>query len=334
MSIIKKIWSRSKRKATYLSGDARHVLGLDKELYQNARGSRIILYHNVCKGDPHKFNTLFLTCERFEEHLQYYKKYFNVVSLDDYYAGNFSDEKFNICLTFDDGLANNYHYVLPLLTKYRIPATFFVTAIRDAGFDILWNDMLSIVGYYGPEKFTYKDQTYRKNRNNKYVDENGALYADKLRSTGFNEKAALMSFLEQLTGFKANRQDDDYWLQMTPAQIKTMSASAYVNIEAHGYYHNDLARIPSISAASEMTICRQYLENLTGKPISSFAFPYGSYNEQVLKDAKAAGYTQLLVTDFMNTKDGQDNTLRERFTVNPFISTANQLNAIIRGSYA
>lgn len=334
MSIIQKIWTRSKRKAAYLSGDARHVLGLDKELYQNARGSRIILYHNVCKGDPHKFNTLFLTCERFEEHLQYYKKYFNVVSLDDYYAGNFSNEKFNICLTFDDGLANNYHYVLPLLTKYRIPATFFVTAIRDAGFDILWNDMLSIAGYYGPEKFTYKNQTYRKNRNNKYVDENGTLYADQLRLTGFNEKAALMGFLEQLTGFKANQQDDDYWLQMTSAQIKTMSASAYVTIGAHGYYHNDLAHVPSTTAASEMTMCRQYLENLTGKQINSFAFPYGSYNEQVLKDAQAAGYTQLLATDFINTGDGQDNTLRERFTVNPFISTPNQLNAIIRGRYA
>ncbi|UOE51847.1 polysaccharide deacetylase family protein [Mucilaginibacter sp. SMC90] len=334
MSIIQKIWSGSKRKAAYLSGDARHILGLDKELYQNARGRRIVLYHNVCKNDPHKFNTLFLTCERFEEHLQYYKKYFNLVSLDDYYAGNFSNEKFNVCLTFDDGLANNYNYVLPLLTKYRVPATFFVTAIRNAGFDILWNDMLSIAGYYGPEKFTYKNQTYRKNRNNKYVDENGTPYADKLRSTGFNEKAALMSFLEQLTGFKANRQDDDYWLQMTSAQIKSMSASAYVTIGAHGYYHNDLARIPSTNAATEMAMSKEYLESLTGKPINSFAFPYGSYNGQVLKDAKAVGYNQLLATDFINTEDGQDNTMRERFTVNPFISTPNQLNAIIRGKYA
>lgn len=334
MSIIKKIWSKSKLKAAYLSGDARHVLGLDKALYQNARGNRIILYHNVCKSDPHKFNTLFLTAERFEEHLQYYKKYFNVVSLDDYYAGNFSNEKFNVCLTFDDGLANNYHYVLPLITKYRIPATFFVTTIRDAGFDVLWNDLLSIAGYYGPEKFTYKNETYRKNRNNKYVGENGMPYADKLRSTGFNEKAALMSFLEELTSLKANRNDDDYWLQMTPAQIKTMSASAFVTIGAHSYYHNDLARIDPVSAANEMTMCKQYLENITGKPINSFAFPYGSYNEQVLKDAKAAGYTQLLATDLISPKDRQDNTIRERFTVNPFISTPNQLNAIIRGRYA
>jgi peptidoglycan/xylan/chitin deacetylase (PgdA/CDA1 family) len=334
MSIIKKIWSKSIRKAAYLSGDARHIFGLDKDLYQNARGNRIVLYHNVCKSDPHKFNTLFITAERFEEHLQYYKKYFNVVSLDDYYAGNFSNEKFNITLTFDDGLANNYNYILPLLTKYRIPATFFVTAIRDAGFDILWNDMLSIAGYYGPEKFTYKNQTYRKNRNSKYVDDKGVPYADKLRAAGFNEKAALMSILEQLNGFKANRQDDDYWLQMTPVQIKTMSASAFVTIGAHGYYHNDLALIDPAAAAGEMTMCKEYLENITGKPINSFAFPYGSYNELVLKDAKATGYTQLLATDFIKPKDGQDNTMRERLTVNPFISTPNQLNAIIRGRYA
>jgi peptidoglycan/xylan/chitin deacetylase (PgdA/CDA1 family) len=334
MSIIKKIWSKSIRKAAYLSGDARHIFGLDKDLYQNARGNRIVLYHNVCKSDPHKFNTLFITAERFEEHLQYYKKYFNVVSLDDYYAGNFSNEKFNITLTFDDGLANNYNYILPLLTKYRIPATFFVTAIRDAGFDILWNDMLSIAGYYGPEKFTYKNQTYRKNRNSKYVDDKGVPYADKLRAAGFNEKAALMSILEQLTGFKANRQDDDYWLQMTPVQIKTMSASAFVTIGAHGYYHNDLALIYPTNAASEMMMCKEYLENITGKQISSFAFPYGSYNEQVLKDAKEAGYTQLLATDFIKQEDGRDITMHERFTVNPFISTPNQLNAIIRGRYA
>jgi hypothetical protein len=32
MNIIKKIWSKSKRKAIYLSGGGCHVLGLDKDL--------------------------------------------------------------------------------------------------------------------------------------------------------------------------------------------------------------------------------------------------------------------------------------------------------------
>ncbi|AYL96013.1 polysaccharide deacetylase family protein [Mucilaginibacter celer] len=334
MSLLQKIWQRSRREATYFSGNARHALGMDTTFYSNARGSRIILYHNVCKTNPHKFNTLFIPVERFEEHLQFYKKHFNVISLTDYYAGKFSNDKYNICLTFDDGLANNYHYMLPLLNKYQIPATFFITAIRDAGFDILWNDFLSIAGKYGPVKLIYKNYACHKNRNFKYVTQTGKLLADEFRKTGFDEKAELMNYLETMVDFKANRQDDDYWLQTTSDQIRALSASPLVTIGAHGYYHNDLAGISLADACEEMRNCKTYLENITGKAVTGIAFPYGSYNADVLSAAKAAGYSQLLATDYLNPQDGTDLSMRERFTVNPFISTANQMNAIIRGHYA
>jgi peptidoglycan/xylan/chitin deacetylase (PgdA/CDA1 family) len=334
MSILQKIWQRSKRRATYLNGNARHALGIDTAFYNNARSNKIILYHNVCKTDPHKFNTLFITIERFEEHLQFYKKHFHVVSLADYYAGNFNKDKYNICLTFDDGLANNYNYVLPLLNKYQVPATFFITGIRNTSSDILWNDFLSIAGKYGPEKLSYKNYICHKNRNSKYVTQTGQLLADILRETGFDEKAELMNYLETIVDFKINRQDDDYWLQTTSDQIRALSASPLVTIGAHGYYHNDLAGIPLADASEEMRSCKTYLENITDKLVTSIAFPYGSYNADVLAAAKAAGYNQLLATDYLNPQDGTDQSMRERFTVNPFISTANQMNAIIRGHYA
>ncbi len=128
-----------------------------------------MIYHGVCQQDHTRFNPIFLKLKTFEQHLKFYKRHFNIISLDDYYLQNFSNDKFNICLTFDDGFANNYKYVLPLLAQYQIPATFFITAIRAAGYDILWNDFLGIVSKYGPEKIVYKNESYYKGQFDKYI---------------------------------------------------------------------------------------------------------------------------------------------------------------------
>ena len=112
-----------------------------------------------------------------------------------------------------------------------------------------------------------------------------------------------------------------------------MAASPWVTIGAHSCYHNDLARILVDDAAFELKRSKQFLEEITGKEIKSFAFPYGSYSPEVIATAKEAGYTQLLAMDFYNESDCNDNALRERFTVNPFISPVNQMYATITRKY-
>ena len=333
MSVLQKIITKTSRRVRYLQGDITHFIGADKSYYEGARGSRILAYHGICQNEPTKFNTLFITAQTFEQHLSYYKRYFNLVSMDDYYLRRFSKTKFNICLTFDEGFANNYAYALPLLHKYQIPATFFVTAVSAAGYDILWNDMLSIAGKYGPAALTFKDQTYHKNNNRHYVDAEGISLNIKLRQRGFCEKAELMRLLDKLCPFRKNGQHLDYWLQMTAEQIKQMAASPYVTVGSHGYYHNDLAGITTAEAAKELVQSKQYLESVTGKAVNSIAFPYGSYSQAVVNAAKACGYTQLLATDYNQPGDGADAAMRERLTINPFISTPNQMYANVRGTY-
>ena len=293
-----------------------------------------MVYHGICRQYPTKFNTLFLTLKTFEAHVKFYKQYFNVVSLDDYYQQKFSPDRFNVCLTFDDGFANNYKYVLPLLQQYKMPATFFITAIRDAGYDVLWNDFLTIASMRGPSTIVFNSKPYQKDRYHKYTSvEHREMLADQLRLGGFEKKAEMMASLYPLSPFKTNRQDDDYWLQMTPEQIRELSASPYASIGSHGYYHNDLAKIILTEAKNELSLSKQYLENITGKEVKSLAFPYGSYTPEVNYVARQAGYEQLLATDFIYPEDSADSTLRERFTVNPFISVNNQMYATITGKY-
>lgn len=280
-----------------------------------------------------RFNSLFLKVKTFEAHLRFYKKYYNVISLDDFYQQRFSKDKFNICLTFDDGFANNYQYVLPLLQQYKAPAAFFITGVRDAGYDILWNDFLSIVTKYGPETLEYKDERYIKN-NGRYVSAaTGMALGDRLRSTDFVAKKEMMQILSPLAGFKNHHADDEYWQQMNENQIRSLANSPYASIGDHGYYHNDLSQIPVNQAADEMIRSKKYLEIIIGKEIKSLAFPYGAYSGEVKEEAKKAGFDQLLATQFLLPEDRDDATMRERLTINPFISVTNQLHANITGRY-
>ena len=334
MTITQRILLKLRREAIYLRRDISHALGWDKKFYTNARGSRIMIYHGICQKKHTRFNPIFLRLKTFESHLKFYKKYFNVVSLDDYYQQRFSNNRFNICLTFDDGFANNYKYVLPLLEKYQLPATFFITAIRAEGYDILWNDFLGILSKYGPQKITYKNEAYYKGRFSRYISQKtGISLVEQLRSAGFDEKDEMMKLLYPLVPFKKHKADEDYWLQMTQQQIKELSASPYVTIGAHGFYHNDLARIDCSSAKEELLLSKRYLEGLIQKPVNSVAFPYGCYTPEVIAAAKELGYTQLLAMDFNFEQDKNDAAMRERFTVNPFISTPNQMHATITRRY-
>ncbi|HEY2580712.1 MAG TPA: polysaccharide deacetylase family protein [Mucilaginibacter sp.] len=334
MEVVKTIYTKAYRKTRHGIRDIKHKLGFYNDFYKYARGSRILIYHGICEKDHTRFNPIFLKKDTFEAHLKFYKKRFNIVSLDEYYDQNFSHDKFNICITFDDGFANNYKYVLPLLDKYQIPATFFITAIRDAGYDILWNDFLGIVSKYGPEKIIYKNEAYYKGKHYKYISsDTGISLVEKLRSCGSKEKAEMMELLHELWPFKNNIDEKDYWLQLTTEQIKELSYSPFVTIGAHGYFHNDLANINVSDAAGELAFSKRYLESIIGKPVTSFAFPYGSYTPEVVDAAKRVGYRRLLAMDFKFLEDTEDITMRERFTVNPFISANNQMYATVTRSY-
>ena len=330
MNPIQKI----RQKGSLAFNHLRSTLGFNRQLFQHTPGARALIYHGICRGKPTLINSLFITAKTFEEHLKFYRRYFNIVSLDDFYAKNYNDDRFAVCLTFDDGFANNYRYVLPLIEKYKIPVTFFITAIRQAGHDVLWNDQLALLQRFGPPNITFNGDMYVKDKYRRYLSRsNGSSLRDHLQQNGYPLKAGFLQQTAEAAIHAKARAGDDYWLQMTEKEITMLTAHPLVTIGCHGYYHNDLSRIPLTDATDEMIHSRQYLESITGCAIDAIAFPYGAYTKELTAAAVVAGFRQLLAVDFRHPQDKDDPTIRERMTINPYISVYNQMTAIVRGHY-
>jgi peptidoglycan/xylan/chitin deacetylase (PgdA/CDA1 family) len=334
MNIFANIAKKIRRRAAYARGDLRGMFGMNRNLFRKSEGARIIAYHGVCRSHPTRFNTLFLGLSKFERHLQFYRKYFHVISLDDYFEGRFLRGRFNVCLTFDDGFANNYRHVLPLLEQYRVPAAFFITGIAETGYDFLWNDYLAFLQKYGPQVIRFDQDGYRKDRHGRYVPERGGpSLRELLQEGGFENKQRFIRQMEPLFSLAGRTREKDHWLQMTANEIRALSASPLTTIGCHGYTHCDLARMQPDKAQEDMARCRRYLENVTQTEIDALAFPYGSYTREVTVRARSVGFDRLLALDLLFPEDYPDPALRERLGVNPYLSLNNQMSVIIHGKY-
>jgi len=330
---LKNLPQSIKRKTVHTWRQFKESIKLHENFFRQARGRRIVVYHGICEKDHLKFNGIFLRRQSFEKHLQFYQKYFNIVSLTDFYKENLSEKKFNICITFDDGYYNNCKYVLPVMEKYKVPITFFITAIRDAGYDILWNDYLGILTKYGPRKIKFNNDEFYKTGNTYTSLKTKRPFAELLRKRNFSIKQDMMRSFADIVSYRNRKGDEDFWQQMNANDIEALAASAFATIGAHGYYHNDMAEITIEESRKELIESKAFLEKLCNRKINTFAFPYGHYTREVVAEAKQAGYAELLALNFHFSEDKSDNAMRERMIVNPYITIVNQMYAIVKGSY-
>ena len=132
-------------------------------LLMNLNGDRIIrsfssgsilniMYHGVTTENSNYFSPRHISANQFEKHLRYYSKEFDVISIleaFEYLKNNNKPKRKSITISFDDGYRNNLYTALPLLEKYNMKATFFVSGICTEEMQIraLWPDIISYLNY-------------------------------------------------------------------------------------------------------------------------------------------------------------------------------------------
>jgi hypothetical protein len=91
----------------------------------------LVGYNSIFTRNPRRVNNVFLTLEDFGKHRKYYKTQFFVLTLAGYYYQHRHGRQFIISMTFCNGFANNYKYVLAALEKSQVATNVF-KAVADA----------------------------------------------------------------------------------------------------------------------------------------------------------------------------------------------------------
>ena len=139
------------------------------------------------------------------------------------------------------------------------------------------------------------------------------------------------SFKDVFSELKKHKELGVYWELMNKEELQELASSPVATIGSHGYYHHDFTNIELEQASRQLVQSKYYLENLIQKEIIDFAYPYGSYNDQLLKQTELTGYKRQLSLDYRSTT--RVPSLSNRLTVNPYISWNTQLHYMLKGSY-
>lgn len=92
-----------------------------------------------------------------------------------------------------------------------------------------------------------------------------------------------------------HRAGDQLEKMMTAQQVREMSDSGF-EIGSHALSHPHLSSLDDKQLKMEIVDSKHKLEDLIGKEVTSFSYPYGDYDHRVLVETIAAGYKYAVTT--------------------------------------
>lgn len=93
------------------------------------RTPRVLFYHGVDNRVNPAVEAEIFDINEFENQIEYLVKHYEIISIEDF-EQRFINSSFTnreVVLTFDDGYANNLYIVDPILSKYKLPYTVFIS---------------------------------------------------------------------------------------------------------------------------------------------------------------------------------------------------------------
>jgi peptidoglycan/xylan/chitin deacetylase (PgdA/CDA1 family) len=246
-------------------------LGTEKKLF-------VLMYHRIL-SQPDILESGAISLEKFEWQMQLLAEYFNVLPLDKALSGlqEGTIPSRAVCITFDDGYADNYTNALPVLTRYQLPATFFMTSGFLAG-GLMWNDRiresLRIISADELDLTQFGLACYGIGTPLQKAICSQAI-TSKVKYFVDQEKEDCIRHIESLAGPLPNN------IMMSAAQLKLLHASG-MEIGGHTVTHPILSKLGDAEVKKEIADNKATLEALLGTTLRFFAYPNGKVGHDYL----------------------------------------------------
>lgn len=222
-----------------------------------------------------------------------------------------------LVVTFDDGYADNLYIAAPLLDRYDVPATVFLTSGYIGGGREFWWDALERI-LLGPEvlppelritaagrisewslgEARYYAQDVRRSDRKRFAARHGRpsgryeLYRAVhrvLQPLDDKERVSVLNDLSDWGGVTMSARESHRCL--SPDDVMALARRELIELGAHTVTHPGLPALPEASQREEIRQCKLELEQLLARPVTSFAYPYGQYAAETVALVREEGFS-------------------------------------------
>jgi peptidoglycan/xylan/chitin deacetylase (PgdA/CDA1 family) len=320
--------------ALYYSGAIRFLQALSDN------SSLILAYHRILPKSSDDISFIqpgmYVTVETFEKHMAFISKHFNIMRLEDLKED--PKPKSACIVTFDDGWADNYTYAFPILKKYGIPATIFLSTNMIGSNNWPWPDRVTYYIHSIPlEDFLNMFGSILRKIGQEFPgssfvsDKKGVISEQVINYMKTIDNRKIISLMDELD--QIIFQQKKFLIRARPwltwNEIMEMRNGG-LSFGSHTHNHLILSRIPLHQAREEIMRSKELLSEKIGETVVMFSYPNGDYNVDLMRVVRESGY-KIVVTTQRGFIDESDDllTLRRVMIHNDITSTIPMLACVL-----